>query len=60
MADNNDSIAPSIAMVKAEGKSVVINSMLMVGASGLGRLALMEKRSPMVSIPEMPPSSRSR
>ena len=54
VADSNDSIAPNIAMVNAEGSRRLIVSILKLIVSGPGREALIVKRSPIVSIPVIP------
>ena len=51
VAESGDSMAPSMAMVKAAGISRLIVSMLNENPSGAGKDEEMEKRSPMVSMP---------
>ena len=58
VAESSDSMAPSTAIVKAEGISRLIVSMLKASPSGFGSEALIVKRSPMVSIEVMPACSR--
>ena len=58
VAESSDSMAPSMAMVKAEGRSRLIVSGLMAMRVGVGREALIWKRSPMVSRPVRPKCSR--
>ena len=54
VADNKDSIAPRIAIVKAEGSNKLIVSILNVIGAGAGKEALIVNRSPIVSIPVIP------
>ena len=54
VAESNDSIAPSAAIVTATGNRFLMASQLSAGISAFGSCELMEKRSPIVSILSMP------
>ena len=54
-ADSNDSMAPSTAIVTATGNRFLIASQFSSGTAAPGRLDRIVKRSPIVSMPSMPP-----
>ena len=60
VAESSDSMAPSMAMVNAVGKSVSMTSKFITGAAAFGSDGSMVNRSPMVSMPVMPNFSRRK
>ena len=55
VADSNDSMAPSTAIVTATGNRFLIASQFSSGTAAPGRLGRIVKRSPIVSMPSIPP-----